>query len=153
MGPQMHTSSHPPTALLLFDTSYNAFLVLCPTLETHSSVHRCTTHTQAHTHIHRQTEAHNTGSTAKPVKLSKPQFRGNEDIPQSALPTRNDSISLLAECTYTFSSYFVKQAHSILHSNRGDGSLFFSVKSELYWNKGLTEKKRKGDEEKTKIRE
>lgn len=70
---------------------------------------------------------HTSGKTAKPMKLSKPQFRGNKAIPQCAFPTRNDSISPLADCTYdTFSSYFVKQAHSALHSNTDDMHFLFN---------------------------
>lgn len=128
---QMLTSTHLSTTLLLFDTNYNVLLVLCPTPGTHTSVQRCNTRTEAHTSAHTQTdrEANTFGSTAKPMKLSKPQFRGNMAIPQSTLPSRNDSISLLANCKYnTFSSHSGKQAplSSTFH-HRLHASLFCSI--------------------------
>lgn len=98
----MHTSSHSQRALLLFDTNYNVCFVPCPTLRTHTSVHRCILYTwkpPSHKHIHAcilmhtLKHIHTSGSTAKPMKLSKPQLRGNRTIPQCAFPTRNDSIS------------------------------------------------------------
>lgn len=68
--------------------------------------------TQMHTHTHTPQQG-----TAKSMKLSKPQFRGNIAFPQSAFPTRNDSISPLADCSFdSFSSHFVKQACWALHS-------------------------------------
>lgn len=154
----MHTSSHSPRALLLFDTNDNVCFVLCPTLRMHGSVHRCThmetvcshkhIRTQAHTQTH--THTHTSGSMAKPKKLSKPQFRGNGAIPRRAFPTRNDSISPLADCTYdTFSSHFVKQAHSALHSNTDDMHPF-SFRAQSQWNKGPTKKHVKKDTEKDK---
>lgn len=123
----MHTSSHSRRASLLFDTSYNVRFVSSPT--PHFSVHRCThtetscshAHTQRHIRLKTHSHTHTSGRVAKHTELSKPQFGGNRAIPQRAFPTRNDSISPLADCSYdTFSSHFVKQAHSAPHSNTGD---------------------------------
>lgn len=142
----MQTSSHSPAAPLLFNTNHNGFLVPRPPPETRSSGRRCTTHIRAHTPAWtalRQTRTNISGNAAKLMRLSEPQFRGNEPIPQRALPARNDSISPLADCTYnTFSSHFVKQSHSILRSNtRSDADLNASGTSD--WLKSLKRRVKK----------
>ena len=87
-----HTSSHSTGALLLFDINYNVCFVLCPTLRTHTGVRRCMhmeiacLHTRILKHTLKYTHTHTSGSAAKPMKLSKPQFRGNRAIPQCAFP-------------------------------------------------------------------
>ncbi len=87
MGLQMYTSSHSLRALLLFDTNYNVCFVLHSTLRAHTSVHRCV-HTdtassgkQIHTQVLKHTFIHTSGSTAKLMNLSKPQFIENRAIP------------------------------------------------------------------------
>lgn len=128
-----HTSSHSTGALLLFDINYNVCFVLCPTLRTHTGVRRCMHMEIAclHTRILKHTLKYTHTHTPRGVRLSlwnSPSHNSEETglFPNVPLPTRNDSISPLADCTYdTFSSYFVKQAHSALtFQHRRHASLF-----------------------------